>query len=290
MARIKRSWFEREEVAKITKDWVEMNCRITKREVELLKIINERKMVRRDMLEIISPSYRHLGNNRTRILNRSLNKMFKNMCIDKVHEKQSFMEGNTPAIISIDKAGAIILGVNYKTRIKKNKKKINGKEYVFRELPSNYKHINGINNLEVETIMFCENTGNHLSKWVIEKPQEFYFGQEKIVLIPDILMELKLNTEPINTLYAFIEFDTGSESIRYKEPPVIRDKIIKYKKYKLSNLWTSDYPYFPMILLVTEDEKRTVFFNKKCEENGLAGLGIYYKNYTEFLMRLKGLF
>jgi len=288
LGRTRKGWYERpwEETEKITLDFVKTNCKITKREKELLKIINERKMVRRDMLEIISPSYRYLGENRTRLINRSVKKLFHNMCIDKINERQEFNSGNTPAILSLDRAGSIILGVKHKRRIKHVKSIVNGQTEITRRLPSNYRHINGVNQLEVDTILFCEDTGSELVEWVHEKPQELHYGVERLIVIPDIGMTLKLNTEHPKTFYAFIEFDTGSEGIREKEPKIIRDKIIKYKKYKLSRLWENDYPKFPMILLVTEDEKRTDFFNKKCRENGLLGLGIYYENYKEFLKRL----
>lgn len=283
MGRIRGSWYEREEVEKITLDFVKTNCKITAREKELLEIINQRKMVRRDMLEIISPSYRNLGVNRTRIMNRSMKKLFSNMCIDKIHELQGYLQGNTPAIYSLDRAGSMILEIPHKSRIKHIKNTVNGKTYIYRRLPSNFRHVNGVNGLEVDTILFCEETGSEILEWCHEKPQELHYGEERIVVIPDVLMGLKINDRHF---YAFIEYDTGSEGVREKEPRVIRDKIIKYKKYKLSELWTDEFNQFPIILLVTEDEKRTGFFNKKCKENGLLGLGIYRENYKEFLKRL----
>lgn len=288
--RKRNSWYERFEVKRINKDWVENNVRLTDREIELLEIINYRKLVRRDMLEVISPSYRHLGDNRTRIINRSLNKMFKNMVIDKVHEPQQFMKGNKPATVALDRAGCIYIGKPFKQRIRRDLSVINGVEYIHRYLPSNYRHINGINQLEVETILFCEDTGNELTEWVLEKPIELFYGQEEVVLIPDILMGIKPLYEPLNAFYAYIEFDTGSENIRYKEPPIIRDKIIKYKKYMLSRLWEDEFEKFPIVIFVTEDDKRIGFFNKKCEENGLIGVGVYYKNYKNFMYSLSNFF
>lgn len=279
-------WYERNEIKRITKDWVDINVRITDRELELLKIIYERKLVRRDMLEIISPSYRNLGDNRTRIINRSINKLFKNMCIDKIHEPQKFMKGNTPAIISLDRAGSIVLGVQHKRRIIHEKNIVNGVEYINRIIPSSYKHINGVNQLEVDTINFCEYTNSIFTDWTIEKPVHFYYSQNKILLIPDVLLSLRFSTNLDKDIYAYIEFDTGSENIRYKNPPIIREKVINYKKYKLSNIWSDEYPYFPMLLLVTKDYKRIDFFNKLCKENSLIGFGVYYKNYKKFLEHL----
>lgn len=276
----KRSWYERNEIKRINKDWVSTNVRLTEREEELLDIINKRKLVRRDMLEVISSSYRFLGANRTRIMNRSINKMFNSMVIDKVHEPQHFMKGNKPAVVALDKAGSVILGIPHKQRIKHHKSVVEGVEYIQRQLPSNYKHINGVNQLEVETILFCEESDNELIEWVLEKPIELFYGNEKIVLIPDVQMEIKLSGRVLN---AFLEYDTSTENIRYKESPIIRDKIIKYKKYKLSNLWKESLNSYPLLILVTEDSKRIDFFNSKCEENGIAGIGVHVDNYRKFL-------
>src|SRR5690606_31610942 len=143
-----------------------MNCKITNREMELLEIIRDRKLVRRDMLEIISPSYRNIGSSRTRIMNRSIKKLFKNMCIDKAHENQLLGEGNTPAIVSLDKAGSMLLGMKHKPRIRRDKKIVNGRSYFVRKLPINYRHINGVNRLEVETILTLDELGGEITQWV----------------------------------------------------------------------------------------------------------------------------
>lgn len=286
MAKLRRGWYEREEVQKVNLDWVKTNCKLTSREKELLQLVYDRKLVRRDHLEIISKAYRYSGENRTRLLNRAIKKLYMKMCLDKVHEVQEIGRGNNPCIVGLDKGGSILLNVPHRKRITHAKSLVNGKSYITRSLPANYRHINGINQLEVDTILFCEGTENEIISWVHEKPQELHFGQEKVVVIPDIRMELKINTEPSKSFYAFIEFDTGSESRGYKEPPIIRDKIIKYRKYKVSKLWNEEYPYFPYLIFVTEDEKRIAFFNKKCKENGLRGVAVYYKNYANFLNKL----
>lgn len=279
---MRSKWYEREEVGKITLDYVKSNCRYTKREKELMEIINERKLVRRDMLEIISPSYRNIGKNRTRLINKSLNKLFTQSCIDKVHEKQIMTKGNTPAIFSIDRAGSIILGQKHTQRIRQVKKSVGSKRYIHRELPLNFRHINGVNSLEVETINFCEDSDAEILNWSIEKECVFYYGQEKHVLIPDVKLSLKVNEKVYNI---FLEYDTGSENIRYKEPPIIKNKILNYRKYKLSKIWENEFNNFPIVVLVTEDEKRTNFFNQKCKENGIIGVGVYRSNYNALLKR-----
>ncbi len=292
MGRIRKSWYERKEVQKVTLDWVKTNCKLSEREFDLLKIIYERKLVRRDHLEIISNAYRKLGANRTILLNKSIRKMFRNMCLDKVHEPQAIGRGNTPCIVSVDKGGSLLLNVPHRKRITHTTYTVNNKDYIYRHLPANFRHINGVNALEVETILFCEENNYNIVNWTHEQRNKvsFMYGEERVIIIPDVLMILEINGKKIA---AFIEYDTGSESLRYKEPPIIKDKIIKYKRYRSSTLWQEadwqrhfDKPVFPMIMLVTEDEKRINFFNRKIKEVGLRGVGVYYESYTNVLKKM----
>lgn len=279
----RKGWYERPYIQKINLDWIKTNCRVTDREMEILKIIKDRKLVRRDHLEVISPSYRITGENRTKILNKSIGKLFRKHCIDKIHEERELGKGgNNPCVVALDRGGSLLLGIAHKRRIIHH----NSGEYLKRSLPSNYRHINGVNQLEVDTILFCEDANSEILAWHHEKPQELYYGQEKVIVIPDVGMTLKLNTEPPRHLYAFIEFDTSSENRGYKEPPILRDKIIKYKKYKLSKLWEKEYPRFPLLVFVCEDEDRIKFWSKKCKENGLASVGVYHTRFREFLERI----
>jgi hypothetical protein len=282
---IREGWYEREEIQKVTQEWVRANCRLTGREKELLQLVYDRKLVRRDHLEIISPSYRRAGDNRTILLNRAIKKMFHQMCFDKIHEKQEIGKGNTPSILAIDKGGSIILGVPHKKRITHRTSIVKGIRYITRFLPSNYKHINGVNQIEVDTILFCEATNNDLLRWELEVATIFHHSGEEILFIPDIFMEIAFK----KPLLAFIEYDTGSENHRNKDSfPIIYNKLLNYRRYKASKLWVDKYAYFPIILLVTEDEKRIPYFNQKCKEFGLRGLGVYCENYTKILKGLEG--
>lgn len=284
MGRVRTGWYEREEIQKVTLDWIKVNCKLTEREISLLEIVNARKLVKRDHLEIICEPYRHLGNNRTRLVNRAIKKLFTKMVLDKVHEKQDLGKGNAPCIVALDKGGSLILNIPHKRRISHRISKINDTIYVYRSLPSNYRHINGVNQLEVETILFCEETDNKIVRWDHEYGREFYYGSDKILLIPDVLAELTINN---NKFVSYVEYDTGSENHRYSTNfPIIHDKLIKYKKYKSSNLWLDDSNYFPVLLFVTEDHKRIPYFNEKCKELGLQGFGIYSENYTKFLTHI----
>lgn len=290
MERNREGWYERIEVKKITADWVNLNCKLTTRERELLQLIYDRKLIRRDHLEVISPSYRKLGVSRTRLLNRAIKKMYKNMLLDKTHEKQEIGKGSNPSICAIDKAGSLILKIPHKRRIIQRSTIHKGKEYIIRSLPANYRHINGVNRIEVETILFCDEGGYEIVEWQLEHPKSFIFNEEKIVLIPDVLMILDIKEKPFA---AFIEFDTGSEGVREKEPKIIRDKILKYKRYRSSNLWLDEewqkffeVRVFPLVLFVTEDDKRIDFWNRKCKEYGVKSVAMYYENYTNVLEKL----
>lgn len=289
MERAREGWYEREEVKKVTLDWVESNCKLTEREKELLPIIYDRKLVRRDHLEIISPSYRKLKN-RTALLNRAIKKLYKQMVLDKVHEKQEIGKGSNPSIVSIDKAGAMILGKPFRKRIMHNKSKFKGDEFVTRRLPINHRHINGVNSLEVQTILFCEEYGYEIVLWELEQMKAFNYNNDRIVLIPDVLMLLKIHE---SYLVCFIEYDTGSEGLREKEPKVIEDKIIKYRRYKSSLLWENgewqryfDTVVFPVVLFVTEDSKRISFVNEKSKELGVQILALHSDKYSIVLERL----
>lgn len=292
MGKSRGNWYYREETKKITFDWVKTNCKFTEREKELLQLVYDRKLVRRDHLEIISPSYRIIEDKNVRrvLICRAIKKMYQKMCLDKVHEPQEMGKGNTPSIISIDKGGSILLGVPHKQRISHTINLVNGKEYITRKLPANYRHINGVNQLEVETILFCERNNYVLVDWKIEQCKTFFHGQEKVSLIPDVIMVLNIGGK---MSVFFVEFDSGSENVRYKEPPIIRDKIIKYRRYMTSRLWEEEWwqkyfskLVFPRLLFVTEDYKRIEFVNNKCKENGVRGYGIYYENYTRALGKI----
>jgi hypothetical protein len=251
--------------------------------MELLQAVHYRKLVTRNHLEIILPSFRYVGS-RTRMINRAINKLFHSMCLDKAHEKQEIMKGNAPCTVALDKGGSILLGVPHKPRITHERINIKGTEYLFRKLPSNYRHINGVNQCEVDTILFCDNNEAELIQWVLEKPLEFHSHQEKTVIIPDVFLEVNMKTKP---LFAYLEYDTGSENARFRDSfPIINSKLVNYKKYKASKLWKDYAPYFPIILLVTEDRNRIDYFKVKCKEYGLQGYGVYYESYDKFLRYL----
>ena len=290
MERSREHWYEREEIKKITADWVKENCKLTSREKELLPIIHDRKLVRRDHLEIISDAYRNAGSNRTILLNRAIKKLFKMMILDKFHQRQEYGKGSFPATISIDRAGSLILGVPHKRRIIQDVSSFKGMDYVKRRLPANFRHINGVNQLEVDTILLCEQLGCMKLLWELEKPKSFKHNDSQIILIPDVLMVLDVGGRK---LAAFIEYDTGSEGIREKEPKVLKDKILNYRKYRTSKLWEDEEwqrffsaPTFPILLFVTDDEKRIEFFQHKADESKIKTISMHTTKYREVLKKL----
>lgn len=285
----RKGWYERVEVTKINHDWVRLNCKnITNREKDLLRIINERKLVRREHLEIIHEGYRNCGTRRTNILNRSIKKLFEKMCIDKVHEVPEFQSGNLPAVLALDRAGAIVIGLDkkFRRRIKHTFKLVNGEKYVFRELPNNYPHIHGINDLEVRTILLSEELGFKISRWDLEeKNAKSIMFNEKFTIIPDVFMILRIGKKPLS---AFIEYDTGMEDHRYKDKyPTIREKLEKYYKYKQSGSWKSEkwakHTGFPLLLFITEDNGRISFVNDKGKALGLKILAFHMSEYEKEL-------
>lgn len=277
----RRGWYERKEVQKVTLDWLKMNRHPTEREIELLKLIHERKLVSRNHLEVISPSYRYAGKYRANILNTSIKNLFTTMYIDKMHEKQKLGSGNKPCIVALDRAGSLFLGVPHRQRIAQEKVKVKGREHVFRGLPNYFRHVNGINQLEVDTILLSECSDLELVKWKHEMCQSFHFGNEEISVIPDVYALMRFRGKP---MHFYIEYDTGSEDRGRKDHfPTIYNKIMKYRKYKVSELWREHADTFPTILFVTEDDKRIDYFTKKCRENGLKGWGIWHENYSEFI-------
>jgi hypothetical protein len=285
---MRSGWYERIEYPRINEDWVKLHCKnITRRERELLRIINYRKLVRRDHLEILSPDYRTISM-RTNVLNRSIKKLFEKSCIDKVHEEPEFMTGNLPAIVAVDRAGAIILGTNFKQRIKHIKRIINNETKIFREIPPNYPHLHGINKLEVDTTLWALERG-YKFKWYLEQNNKktFSYNGEDIGLIPDVF--LILNTNPRIFLF-FLEYDTGTEdNRRAKTFPTLLEKMEKYQKYKAIGAWKDEWwakkinAGFPLVLFITDDDRRIDFIKERGSKIGLHVDAVYSSNYIKKL-------
>lgn len=291
----RRGWWQREEVKRVNDDWVKMNCKnITNREKELLKIVNDRILVSREHLEVIHPAYRNIDG-RTNVLNRSIRKLFDKMCLDKAHMEAEFGKGNTPAIVCIDRAGALLLGTKFRRRLKHKKKVYHGEEYIFRELPSNYLHIHGINELEVSTIILCDNHDFKLIRWQLEAQNTKKLPENsqndakttQISLIPDVFCIIRVKN---SVFMSFIEYDTGSENKGYNgNYPILGEKLERYNLYKMSGIWKHEMWSkstglgFPPILFVVHDQKRADYIIRKGKSLGLVVDAFLFSEYSDKL-------
>lgn len=294
MGGFKTGWYEREEVAQVTLDWVRTNCRnITNREKELLKIIEYRRILRRDHIPIIHEGYKDVS---LTVLNRSINKLFHKLCIDKIHEQQEIMKGNTPAFLSLDRAGAILLSeylqekIPFKRRILHEKKIRDNRTMIFRKLPATYKHNHGVNCLEITTRLFCQKTNSELIRWDLEQDTHRPFVySEKEIIRPDAFCILRIADKPF---LFFLEYDTGSENFGYRASfPTLKTKLRRYQYYMLSNSWKNERWFqliktkFPPIIFVTEEKRRINYLRKIGRALGLRVIPCLPKDYENILLK-----
>lgn len=260
--------------------------------MELLHIIQRRKLVRRDHLEIISPEYRYLKD-RTRTLNKSLSKLFQRMCIDKYHEEMEYMAGDSPAIIALDRAGTILLSrylnkdLRHSKKIDHIKKIYGNKTYYIRKLAVPFAHIHGVNQLEFETINLCEEIGANLLVWNLEYENYRKYGADQEAGIkPDVFMIIRVDNKPF---VAYIEYDNGTEDKHQtKSIPYLTDKLKKYRMYMLSKEWGREnwfdlYPHFPPIIFVVQTKQRVGVLEEKAKELKLNLIAITKDNYQHML-------
>ena len=247
-------------------------------------------MVRRDHLEFLHEGYRDIPR-RTNVLNRSIKKLFEKMCLDKAHEESEYLKGNKPCILSVDRAGCILLDKPYRKRFETEKRFLKGKEYVFRKIPSHYNHIHGVNKLEIETLEFCVDNNFKKVIWQLEEDniKSFEFNKEKIIVKPDVFVILNVG----KPLVYFIEYDTGSENRGYVNSfPTILEKLEKYQRYKMIGDWQNEWwakkinTNFPLILFVTEDNKRIDYIIQKGKAMGLKVDCILSNEYKEKIKNL----
>jgi hypothetical protein len=88
----------------------------------------------------------------------------------------------------------------------------------------------------------------------------------------------------------FIEYDTGSENRGYSKTfPVLLEKLDKYQKYKMLNGWREEWwakkinTDFPLLLFVTEDEKRIKYIKETGAKMGLIIECLLSSDYIKFL-------
>lgn len=285
MERRRRGWYERQEEKKINQDWVDLYCKnITSREIKLLEYIEYRKMASREHLQYLVEEYRDLASS-TKIINNSLSKLYQKHCLDKCHEELPYGMGNAPAIYSLDRAGALLLNLPFRRRFKKVKKATT----TLTLLPTNFKHIHKVNELEVQTLKKCFEYNCKLFRWDLEHLNKKVIptNSGKVALISDVFVVINKQNLPI--VY-FLEYDTGNEDFRNSTSfPTLKEKLDKYYIYKTSGIWRTEWfnvqlkTGFPTIVFVTEDKKRIPYLNKYFKQLQLTAYVMEFEQYEKWL-------
>lgn len=259
MGRLRRSRNQREEVAVITSEWVEMNCvNVTQRDMEILKLLQQFSiMSSRHLYRLVPPTPKEKAfyeikqgqqrcNDRIRIL-------YDLHCVNKQSPLLPPGEGTSVQYVWLDRAGAKLLGMDSFRRKK--------------TLPKDYLHTSCV--LDVYCLMKEK-----------ERDKEFEIKYEAIErksttwpLIPDMLYILKLNRKG----YIFlIEVDRSEK----KEKEEI-EKIKSYRDWQLSNQWLKEEwalmmptPRFPRVIYMFDETKskwrgRAKRFQNAADKEGL---------------------
>jgi hypothetical protein len=232
--------YERPEVKQITKQWVKENCyNITDRDMGLLRLLADRRLLRRDQIERL---YREFPS--TDYLNKRLNILYRKHVIDKIYPPVGLGKGSSKQHICLDRAGVILLGIEkYNKPIKVDK---DGN----RSLPLGWEHIVMLNEYECRIREFFNGVQDEVLMYNVEEP--LYYNDTKI--IPDIFCLIKHNGK--GYLF-FIEVDLGTEDI-----PYVKKKIDSYVDYYTSRAWLQQkwsrvfkIPTFPRVLIFTENNR-----------------------------------
>lgn len=250
---------DREPIKYITKAWVEENTkRVTKRDKELLKIIEENKIVTRDQLITLHPSFIDIKQP-INVINRRLAVLYHSYCIDRVRPLVGIGEGSSQFHITLDRAGAILLGIeNFRPLMI-----YESNSYPPKRLPQYYKHTIGIVDLRCALIELLRERGGRILHWSLEDENKIEFSyKEKYILKPDVLT-LVITKEKKGSIL-FYEHDQGTEHKK-----VIKDKIEGYTAYRLSNTWLGSswaqimkVPTFPPVIFLTTGEKKRINWMK----------------------------
>ena len=232
--------YERPEVKQITKQWVRENCHgVTERDMGLLKLLADRKLLRRDQLEILYPEFPS-----TDFLNKRLGILYKKHLIDKIYPTVGLGKGSSKQHICLDRAGLILLDIEKFNKPIKTDKDNN------KSLPLGWEHGVMINDYECRLRQFFGASQSTILKYEVENPLPY----NETKLIPDIFFLVK--HEGKGYLF-FIEVDLGTEDI-----PYVKRKIDSYVDYYTSRFWLKESwakvfktPTFPRVLFLTEDNR-----------------------------------
>jgi len=229
--------YNRPEVKQVTKQWVKENCKnVTERDLELLKVIHQHRILRRDQIQRLYPRFPS-----TDFLNKRLKMLYDKHIIDRVYPPVGIGKGSSKQHVCLDRAGVILLGLDsYNKPISYHK----GQKI----LPLGWEHRVALNEYECRIREFCRSIGARVVYYKTEKP----YAYNDTRIIPDITCVIS----HMNKGYSFfIEVDLGTEDL-----PYLKKKIDSYMSYKVSNQWHKEKwsrvfksPKFPKVLVFTED-------------------------------------
>ena len=265
--------YERPEVKQVTKQWVRENCKnLTERDLGLLKIVQEHKIIRRDQLQTLYPHFPS-----TDFLNKRLKMMYQKHLIDRIYPSVGLGKGSPKQHICLDRAGAILLELD------KFNKPIQLDSQGARSLPLGWEHRIMLNEYKCSMVEVCKSIGAQLKLCWIERP--YLYNDTK--LIPDMTCLILYNNR---AHLFFVEVDLGTEDTLY-----IKKKIDSYKDYNMSRRWHKEKwsqifktPTFPKILFFTENGrmKRKLTLENYTSDSSINFLYGFHENFKASLINM----
>lgn len=277
--RLKR--WEREEVAQVSRAWVDQNCRhrVTERDLQLARILVRRRLLRRDQIGVLVPGFRGLSKVDA-LVNRRLRVLFDCHVLDRAFPRVLPGCGSSQAVVALDRAGAILLDAPFK-RLIRHEQDRSGR--IHRVLPLDYLHTLGVNDFEVSLVRWCLASSVELLRWRVdfENVRRFQFNGER-QLRPDGFGILRY---PDGSGKAFfLEYDTGSEDIRARNRfKKLTEKFKAYAAFKASGAWMQEdwarlLRDFPLLVFLTEDARRVAPLREITTTLGLRSMVDLFSN------------
>lgn len=253
------SRYDRPEVKQISKQWVRENCKnITERDMGLLRLLRDRRILRRDQIEQLYPEFAS-----TDRLNKRLKLLYKLHVIDKIYPPVGLYQGSSQQHICLDRAGIILLDID------KYNKPISTDPSGGKHLPLGWEHRVLINQYECNIRRIVSSLGGEVIEYITE--ESWKYGDGKI--IPDIFCLIKCNGKGFPLI---LEVDLGTEDI-----PYVKGKIDNYHKYYMSKEWTKlgwcskfKNPKFPRVLFLTEGRGKRVSTLKEYTKDSILRFSI----------------
>lgn len=261
--------YERPEVKQITRQWVRENCKnITERDMGLLRLLQTRRILRRDQIEQLYPEFAS-----TDRLNKRLKALYKLHVIDKIYPPVGLYQGSSQQHICLDRAGILLLEID------KYNKPITTDSYGGKHLPLGWEHRVLINQYECDIKRIASSVGGEVMDFRVE--ESWAYSDTK--LIPDIFCLIKCNGKGFPLI---LEVDLGTEDI-----PYVKGKVDNYHKYYMSKEWTRlDWsrkfknPHFPRVLFLTEDRGKRISTLKEYTKDSIVRFSFGSHNEFESML------